>query len=235
MRALSLAPRASFPSLRARAAVRFRTVVGGGLASYATTFPDTENPLSEGGRWINGLAVGLEWQDMQTGSGNCYASAINPDGFRDNAAHLIGYAPDHYIEGVVHKAGGYAPTDVHELEFLLRAICTANSFKAYEVLMDTAGNFQYVRWNGPYNDFTFSVFTDGSGAGPGTIAHDDVIRAMMVGDWLTLFKNGSQVYTARDVTAGKLTTGNPGIGSYMRGNGNVLSSFGWQSIVAGNL
>ena len=202
---------------------------------YATEFPLTENPISEGGAWVNGLATGLDWQNMQTGSGNAYATATNPSAFDDNCAHLTGFSANHSIEGVVHKAGGYAPADVHEIELLVRCTITAQSAKAYEVLMDTAGNFQYVRWNGPVNDATFDLFTDGSGTGPGTVANGDIIRAEMVGDWLTLFKNGSQVFTARDVTAGKLTTGNPGIGSFMRGNGNVLASFGWQSIVAGNL
>ena len=34
------------------------TAASKGAHSYATHFPLTENPISEGGRWINGGAVG---------------------------------------------------------------------------------------------------------------------------------------------------------------------------------
>ena len=39
---------------------------GGGInGSYSTTFPLTENPISEGGSWTNG-ATGLGWANVQT-------------------------------------------------------------------------------------------------------------------------------------------------------------------------
>jgi hypothetical protein len=34
--------------------------------SYSTTFPLTENPISEGGSWTNGGATGLDWANVQT-------------------------------------------------------------------------------------------------------------------------------------------------------------------------
>src|SRR5690349_19703043 len=34
--------------------------------TYTTTFPLTENPISEGGRWNSGGAVGLDWHDVST-------------------------------------------------------------------------------------------------------------------------------------------------------------------------
>jgi hypothetical protein len=45
-------------------------------AQYSTNFPLTENPISEGGRWINGAAVGLDWADVQTTGG--FAGGVGP-------------------------------------------------------------------------------------------------------------------------------------------------------------
>src|SRR5262249_45748237 len=43
---------------------------GGGInGSYSTTFPLTENPISEGGSWTNGGATGLGWANVQTTPG----------------------------------------------------------------------------------------------------------------------------------------------------------------------
>jgi hypothetical protein len=56
------------------------TCGGGGVAnvcgvapvsdSYATAFPATENPISEGGAWVAGKASGIDWNDPETESGN---------------------------------------------------------------------------------------------------------------------------------------------------------------------
>jgi len=196
---------------------------------YSTSFPATENPISEGGLWVNGLATGLLWNDMKTANGNVIATVTNPSGFADNCAHLIGFAPDQYIEGVVHREAGYNPADVHEIELLLHAQFTANNCRGYELLTDTAGNSAIVRWNGPTNDFTVLSAT---GSGIGAIAHGDVIRFQVIGSAIKAYKN---TVLALEVTDTVFTDGNPGVGSFMRGSGNVLANLGWQSIVAGNL
>jgi len=171
----------------------------------------------------------LAWQNFQTGSGNAFATATNPTQFDDSLAHLSGFGANQYIEGVVHRAAGYNPTDPHEIELLLRFAITANNARGYEILMDSQGSHQIVRWNGPVGDFTV-LPTTGPGTGP--IANGNVIRAEMRGSVITVFKNGTPVSQATDTT---FPTGNPGIGSFMRGTGNVLSSMGWQSIEAGDL
>ena len=37
--------------------------------TYTTNFPLMENPISEGGNWVNGQAVGLDWTDIRTTPG----------------------------------------------------------------------------------------------------------------------------------------------------------------------
>src|SRR5262245_4434564 len=41
----------------------------GSNGSYSTTFPLTEDPISEGGSWTNGGATGLGWANVQTTPG----------------------------------------------------------------------------------------------------------------------------------------------------------------------
>src|SRR5690242_8443364 len=58
---------------------------GGGL--YSTTFPLTENPISEGGKWLGGKTNGTVFQDVRTTPGRAFASAIN-NGYDDSLAIL---------------------------------------------------------------------------------------------------------------------------------------------------
>jgi len=56
-----------------RVAHKVRRKAGTGwYPPYITSFPLTENPISEGGKWINGLTTGLDWSDVRTVSGIAY-------------------------------------------------------------------------------------------------------------------------------------------------------------------
>src|SRR5215475_10801751 len=39
------------------------------VRSYSTDFPNDEDPLSDGGMWINGKADGIDWTDVMTVDG----------------------------------------------------------------------------------------------------------------------------------------------------------------------
>jgi hypothetical protein len=41
----------------------------GGGYSYSTNFPLTENPISEGGKWLTGKRDGIDWNDFRTTNG----------------------------------------------------------------------------------------------------------------------------------------------------------------------
>ena len=53
-------------------------------STYSTNFNSTENPISEGGKWINGKAVGINWNNAQSVPGKAYASVLsgNPNEVR---------------------------------------------------------------------------------------------------------------------------------------------------------
>lgn len=198
--------------------------------AFSTTFGETENPLSAGGAWTNGAQVGLDWNNVQTGSGNAYGTAFNsPPPYNDSIACLSGFAANHYIEGVVFKAAGYNPPDNHEIELFVRCAISAHNARGYEVNAQSSGAYtEIVRWNGPANDYTRLTT---SGPGFGTPANGDVMRVEVRGSAITVFKNGTQVLAATDT---RFSTGNPGIGFWCR-PGGTLANYGWQSVIAGNL
>ena len=62
-----------------------------GLAqSYSTAFPLSEGPISEGGKWINGQTVGLDWNNVYTSGG--FSGGVVPSStpYADPAAILAG-------------------------------------------------------------------------------------------------------------------------------------------------
>jgi len=200
-------------------------------ADYSTSFPATESPISESSNWTNGLAVGLDWNNVQTTPGKAFGAAIS-GGYDDCLAVLTNttFASDQYAEAVVYRAGGYSPGVSHEIELLIRFSITANDAHGYEVLWNVTGELNVVRWNGPLGDYT--AWNGGSGPNIGAPADGDVLRAEMTGSILTVYKNASLVLTAASETT--YTTGQPGIGFWPT-TGATLASLGWKSFSAGNL
>src|SRR5713226_6600461 len=43
---------------------------------YATNFSLAENPISEGGKWLNGQTDGLDWTDVRTTRGFAFGTEI---------------------------------------------------------------------------------------------------------------------------------------------------------------
>jgi len=202
------------------------------LVGYTTTFPLTENPISEGGKWLNGATDGIAWQNMQTGSGNAYGTGASPSDTNDNVASLIGYPANHYVQATIFRAGGYSPAIAHEVELLVRCTITANNIKAYEFLMNSAGAFDVVRWNGPLNSFDSLTFSDQNG-GPTAVVDGDVIRIEAVGSNFTMKQNGIIKRTWTDATH---ATGNPAMGAFWRPDASIVpSSFGFKDFAAGAL
>lgn len=214
--------------------LRFRS--GGTQAayptSYSTLFPSTENPISEGNIWTNGGIAG--WNNMQTTPGLVFGTAHITSGFTDNCALITGFSAwltnNYYIEAVVFRAGGYNPATVHEIELLVRGTITAGSpgtITAYEILLNSAGNGDIVRWNGNQGDF--STGQDPSFA-PSGVADGDIFRVEVTGTSLIVKKNGTQIGSVSGIT---LSTGSPGVAAFDRGGDAVLSSMGWKSVTIG--
>src|SRR6185312_4061031 len=76
----------------------------GATRSYTTTFPLTENPISEGGNWIDGQTDGLDWHDMSTTPGLAIGHQSGSS-YTDGTALLTGsWGPTQTAEAVVHAS-----------------------------------------------------------------------------------------------------------------------------------
>jgi hypothetical protein len=220
------------------------SVVGGSSAStacgsgttdrYSTNFDVAENPLSEGGRWINGKSVGLKWNNVKTVGGGAYGAqfvGLGGSRYDDCLAHLnTNFGPDQYAQGTVSRVAGYRnPSDKHEIELLLRFQITAENARGYEVLWGQDGEIYIVRWNGPRGDYTALKGIKDSAA---NMAVDgDVLRAEITGNVIRVYRNGTLMVSATDST---YSSGQPGIGFWPL-EGSTLEAYGWKNFEAGTL
>jgi hypothetical protein len=204
--------------------------IAGFAQTYTTSFTATENPISEGGKWVNGKTTGLDWNDVQTIPGRAYGASI-VGGYDDDIAVLTtAFGANQYAQGTVYRAAGY-PTSGgnHEIELLLRFRITAHSARGYETLWGRDGGMAIVRWNGPAGDYTPLL----DGVQIGAAVDGDVLRVEISGSTIKVYKNGNVVGTATNST---YTDGQPGMGFWPTNRGGVtISSYGWKNYEAGTM
>jgi hypothetical protein len=194
--------------------------------SYTTNFSDTENPLSEGGSWIDGGDTGLNWNNVQK-SGFAYATTFATTTDDDIAVLNTAFAGKQYVQGTVKRDVGYSPSNSHEIELLLHFAISANVARGYELSWSYAGNIQIVRWNGALGDFT--VLNTLTVAAP---SDGDVLRGEIDNSGVIMvYLNGVSQGSATDTT---WTDGQPGIGFFPR-TGATLTALGWKSFTGGSL
>jgi hypothetical protein len=205
-----------------------------GPVTYSTLFPATENPISEGGRWIH---LGTPWSVIATGGGVAYGTQPGTGAYTDSYAHLSGFPPDQSVTATVHLAAGFSPGGTREIEIHLRWADSANSARGYECNLAWDGGYaEIVRWNGPLGDYTY-VSAQGSG-GPGAVHDGDVFKAEIVGTTITTWLNGHQLQHVDVSSIGGTvwTDGNPGMG-FWRGAGASATpgDYGFSSYAATSL
>ena len=194
--------------------------------SYTTSFPLTENPTSEGGRWINGGTVGLDWTNISTTPGLAVGHEVSGNA-TDATAILTGtWAANQYAQATVYwNPDPREP--VPEVELRLRSAIAAHVNRGYEITFG-AGYLIIVRWNGPAQSYTYLVNSSGSQYTPRT---GDVIRATIVGNTITAYKNGVEMGRTTD---GTWTDGAPGMGFNSGAPGGTYdNTYGFTSFTAG--
>lgn len=194
---------------------------------YSTNFQGSEDPLSEGKIWINGGTVGLDWTNISKSGG----IAIGHEGsvpYSDATASLQGtWAPDQSVEATV-----FAQNQTHscgqEVEMRLRTTIAPHKITGYEISFSTASGYLIiVRWNGPLADFTILLHLNGIVAENG-----DVVKATVVGNVVSAYKNGVLMGQATDST---YTSGSPGMGFNLNGIPGCLGTnpdYGFTSFTA---
>lgn len=194
--------------------------------TYTSNFTNTENPLSEAGVWINGGTLGLKWHDCRSTPGFAFGTQPATIKYDDSTCLLSGtWGPNQTAQITIHTVSAGAHASFEEAEVRLRSTITANNSTGYEINCSVEpGNpyMQIVRWNGPLGSFTQ---LNGSSVGCG---NGDVLKATIVGNTITAYKNGNVVTTATDST---YATGLPGMGFYIESGSNTANNdFGASSI-----
>src|SRR5271157_2606883 len=76
---------------------------------YITNFTRTENPISEGGIWLNGQTDGLDWTDVRTTPGFAFGTEMggnrpDPQKYDDSTAVLKGtWGPNQTAQATVRS------------------------------------------------------------------------------------------------------------------------------------
>lgn len=220
--------------------------------TYSTTFPLTENPISDGGQWqIRQSSDATRWGAVQTNGTMAYGVS-QPGTFGDPTAILTGtWGPDQTVQGTVKI--GTPSSRGHEIELRLRTTISSASITGYETYcsITTGEHYCYIaRWNGPVNSY---CNIQDAGFGTPTLATGDVLKATVTGTnpvSITLYRqaggtgsftqvahasdNGSANYS--DCPGGAapggvpFTSGNPGIGFWNAVDSNW--NWGWSSFTA---
>jgi len=211
-------------------------------ATYTTSFPKTENPISESGKWITGTKAGPNlWGDVQTTTGMAFGVS-EPTQFGDPTALLTGtWGATQSVSATVKINKTPTGTCCHELEVRLRSTISQGSITGYEVYCSVQPDNPYchiARWNGPNGSYcnieqsSSSIF----------LVNGDVLSATVTGTnpvTITGSRNGVQILKATDTGAncdpggpgGPFTSGSPGFGFYDSQDSN-WSDFGFSSFTA---
>lgn len=204
---------------------------------YSTTFARGENPISEGGVWLNGQADGIDWANIRTTPRFAFGLEIGgrrkpPVMYDDATAILKGsWGPNQTAQATVRSVNQNQDGKVwEEVELRLRSTLTPHHCTGYEVMFRCTkipkAYCNIARWEGPLGKFTYLKLMSGSQYGVRT---GDVIKASMLGNVLTVYINGAQI---GQVTDNKFKTGNPGMGFYLEGATGVNADYGFSNFMA---
>jgi hypothetical protein len=201
--------------------------------SYSTHFQLDEDPISDGGMWLNGRADGIDWIDVISKNGVGYGavSRMGVPERRVEQGNLEGSTPEEaapegdYDDPTAVLAGAWGrdqhgkarvfsrnPTEEYfqEVQIRLRHTMKPHSCTGYEVFwrcLKTEGGYaEIVRWDGKVGDWTSLKRFAGPEYG---VEDGDLVEATIVGNVLKGFINGVEVISATDDT---YSEGAPGIG-----------------------
>jgi hypothetical protein len=216
------------------------------LRSYRTDFSLVENPISEGGMWLNGRRDGIDWIDVVSAGGYAHGEVSRmtaaerrveqgnlepgddpgaPTGdYDDPSAVLTGsWGCDQHARAVAFCRD---PTEDYfqELQFRLRSQLAPHWCTGYEVfwrcLRGESSYAEIVRWNGKIGDWISLKRLVGPRYG---VQDGDLLEASIFGNVITGFINGVEVIS---VTDDAFSEGAPGIGfNFYVGTTNVDHGF----------
>ena len=219
------------------------------VRSYRTRFQLDEDPISEGGMWLNGLTDGIDWADVVTEGGVAHGGRVRmavaerraeqgnldvtamddagPIGDYDDPTAVIGgdWGRNQHVKATVFSRN-QTEDYFQEVEIRLRTTITPHSITGYEVFwrcLKTENAYaEIVRWDGAIGSWASLARQQGPQWG---VKDGDVVEASIVGNVIRSFINGVEVLSATDATYG---AGSPGIG-FNFGCGDTYVDHGFTS------
>jgi hypothetical protein len=216
------------------------------VRSYSTRFQQDEDPVSEGGIWLNGARDGIDWADIVVRNGVAYGAVTRmqaaerraeqgnlasadagdaPEGDYDDPTALLAgaWGKNQHARGRVFSRN-QTEEYFQEVEIRLRSTLTPHRCSGYEIFwrcLKTENAYaEIVRWNGKVGDFTSLQKLSGPQYG---VQDGDIVEAIISGDVIRGIVNGVEVISATDNAFG---SGSPGIGfNFGVGNTNVDHGF----------
>lgn len=208
--------------------------------TYTTSFPNTENPISESGKWTGGQSAGGNlWGDMETTPGFIFG-ASQPTAFGDPLAILTGSWGTTQTATATVKVTSTPANGVccAEVELHVRQTIGASSITGYEGYCSVVPGNQYcyiAGWGG--SSGVFMNLT--GGAFSSALTTGDVMKLTASGanpTTVTLYVNNTQVRQFVDdgTTAyndsqphGPWLNGSMGVGVYT--GGVALNTYGFSA------
>ncbi len=121
--------------------------------AYSTGFDRTENPIGEGGMWVqHGGVTGINWTSIQTANGLAFSTQTSFDGYDDSIALLSGFAADQKVTITVHRNMSAARSNSHEIHAILRGNFAAAQPEAVRMQLGYSSSGFYTqifRLDGP--------------------------------------------------------------------------------------
>jgi hypothetical protein len=177
--------------------------------SYTARFQLAEDPISEGGKWINGGKDGIDWFNVITKNGVAYG-AVSKGAYTDPTALLTGmWGKNQKVKARVFSRN-QTEKYYQEVEIRLRSSLSPHRCTGYEVFwrcLKTPNAYaEIVRWNGKAGDWTSLKKHSGAQYG---VKHGDLVEASITGNVIKEYINGEEVIS---VTDDAFKEGNPGMG-----------------------
>jgi hypothetical protein len=196
-----------------------------GVRSYSTRFQRDEDPISEGGKWVNGGKDGIDWYNVITKNGVAFG-AVTRGEYTDPTALLTGtWGKNQRVKARVFSRN-QTEKYYQEVEIRLRSSLSPHLCTGYEVfwrcLKTPSAYVEIVRWNGKVRDWTSLKKLTGTQYG---VKDGDLVEARIVGDVIKGYVNGVEVISVTDNT---FKEGNPGMG-FNFGVGESNGDFGFTS------
>lgn len=199
------------------------------MTTVTTTFPATEDPISEGGRWNTTVPASWTTNVSTIGGNPGVAHGPNSSASNDSITILNGsWGPNHTVKVTASVTGTVGAA---EIEMLLRFNfdVPGNQVTGYEVdIVPANSNVVVARWNGNQGDVTVI-----SSAVIGAAVDGDLWEASISGPAnavkVIVKLNGAVLIDGTTLDTAGVATGRPGMGfdaaTVANGNAFGIKSF----------